>query len=386
MSRPDVSQTDIDRVTSVLASGHLSIGPEQTEFEESFAAYLGCDQAIAVSSGTAGLHLALSASGIGPGDFVITSPFSFIASANAIIHAGATPVFVDVLESNGNVDPVAVTEALARVERGDNVLGASYLSPVEPESVKGLLPVHVFGEPAPMGALTLLADGHGLTVIEDACEAIGATYEGKMVGTFGAASVFAFYPNKQMTTGEGGMIVTDDAELAATCRSLRNQGRDVFDEWLDHSRFGYNFRMDEMSAALGASQLERIEELLANRQRVAGWYSERLRDAPGLQLFDSQPETTRRSWFIYPVRIDDVIERDEVIRGLQERAIPSRPYFPAIHLQDHYRKSFGYKEGDFPVAERLSASCLALPFSGVMTEPQVDVVVSDLLEVLERLS
>ncbi|MEA2461333.1 MAG: perosamine synthetase [Actinomycetota bacterium] len=384
MANADIDEVDVERVAAVVASGRLSLGPALVDFENAFAEFLGRKHAVAVSSGTAGLHVGFLASGIGPGDFVITSPFSFIASANSVLHAGATPLFVDVEESDGNMDAKATEGLISKIQNGEKVL-RRWDDAIDIEKVKALLPVHVWGEPIDVEAMAKVADDNSLPVIEDACEALGATYRGQLVGTFGRLAVFGFYPNKQMTTGEGGMIVTDDDELADVCRSLRNQGRDTTDEWLSYSRLGYNFRMDEMSAALGLSQLQKFDRLLDRRQRVADWYGERLGELSPITLFNAGPNTTRKSWFVYPVQLGGDLDRDDVIRELRDRGIPSRPYFPAIHLENYYARRFGYRPGDYPVAERLGATCVALPFSGVMTEEQVEVVVEALLEVLAQL-
>jgi perosamine synthetase len=242
--------------------------------------------------------------------------------------------------------------------------------------------VDAFGQPADYDTLRGTAERHGLTLIEDSCEAIGAEYKGRRAGSgsLSDAAVFAFYPNKQMTTGEGGVIVTDSEDWANLFRSLRNQGRDVFDAWLNHTRLGYNYRMDEMSAALGVTQLRRIEELLARRARVAGWYNERLASVKGIETPYVAPTTTRMSWFVYVVRVALEIGRDRLMAHLQEQGIPSRPYFTPIHLQPFYVQKFGYKRGDFPVTEAAGDTCLALPFSSVMTEEQVTAV----CEVIEK--
>jgi perosamine synthetase len=249
-------------------------------------------------------------------------------------------------------------------------------------SLKAILPVHAFGQPADMDPILEVARRHGLAVVEDACEALGAEYKGRKVGTLGDAGVFAFYPNKQMTTGEGGMIVTAEGAWADLFRSLRNQGRDVFDAWLNHTRLGYNYRLDEMSAALGLAQMGRIDELLASRERVAGWYHERLAGMASVQRPGVVPTTTRMSWFVYVVRIEPPASRDGVMRLLAQRGIPSRPYFTPIHLQPYYRQRFGYGRGAFAVTENLGDVCLALPFSGVMSEAQVDRVCDCLREVI----
>lgn len=391
MSNPDLTAAEIEAVTQVLQTPYLSIGPRIAEFEERFAAYLGTRRAIGVSSGTAGLHLCVIAAGVGEGDLVITTPFSFVASANVILYERAIPVFVDIDPQTLNIDPALVTEAARDIDRGlqtaDCWLPPALRGgrrPAVNSRLKAILPVHAFGQPADMDVLNAVAREYGLAVIEDACEAIGAEYKGRKVGTLGDAAVFAFYPNKQMTTGEGGMIVTDNDQWANLFRSLRNQGRDVHDAWLNHSRLGYNYRLDEMSAALGLAQLGRIEELLAKRERVAQWYNERLKDVEGVQIPYIATTTTRMSWFVYVIRLAPEINRDAVMVALQERGIPSRPYFTPIHLQPFYRERFGYREGDFPVTEAVARSVLALPFSGVMTEAQVDYVCENLVAVLRE--
>ncbi|MEM2002427.1 MAG: DegT/DnrJ/EryC1/StrS family aminotransferase, partial [Candidatus Methanomethylicaceae archaeon] len=347
MSSPDITDNEIEAVTQVLRSSYLSIGPCIVEFEERFAAYIGARCAVGVSSGTAGLHLCVIVAGVGEGDLVITTPFSFIASANVILYERGIPVFVDVDEATGNIRPDLMAEAVKDLA-GGRPSARRWLPPVLQDAhqvvgkLKAILPVHVFGQPADMDPILEIARSYGLGVIEDACEAIGAEYKGRKVGTMGDAAVFAFYPNKQMTTGEGGIIVTDREDWAALFRSLRNQGRDVHDAWLSHSRLGYNYRMDEMSAALGLAQLGRIEELLSKRERVAQWYNERLRDVEGVQIPYIAPTTTRMSWFVYVIRLAPEINRDRVMAELEKRGIPSRPYFPCIHLQPFYRERFGY--------------------------------------------
>ena len=379
MSSPDLTAAEIEVVTKVLHTPYLSIGPYIGAFEQAIGAYVGAAHAIGVSSGTAGLHLAVIAAGAGAGDLVITTPFSFISSANCILYERAIPVFVDVDPQTLNVDPALVAAAADDLARG-GAAGRRWLPPAIRDSqfaihdLKAVLPVDAFGQPADYDPIQEVAERHGLVVIEDSCEAIGAEYKGRKAGTLGDVGAFAFYPNKQMTTGEGGMIVTDRDDWDALFRSLRNQGRDVFDAWLNHSRLGYNYRMDEMSAALGAAQLNRIEELLAKRKRVAGWYNERLADVAGVEVPYVAPTTTRTSWFVYVVRILAQPGRDRVLAELKERGIPSRPYFTPIHLQPFYVNKFGYRRGDFPVTEEAGDTCLALPFSSVMTEAQVDYV------------
>jgi len=396
MSSPDLTAADVEAVTSVLETRYLSLGPRIVEFEERFAAYVGARHAIGVSSGTTGLHLCVIAAGVEDGDLVITSPFSFVSSANCILFERAIPIFVDIDPHTFNINPALVAQAAGDLARGGNTAQqwlppAIRHSPFEIQNLKALLPVDIFGQPADMDPILDVARKYNLAVIEDACEAIGAEYKGCRVGSLNSqfatctepsrsirnsqfAAVFAFYPNKQMTTGEGGMIVTDDEEWANLFRSLRNQGRDIFDAWLNHSRLGYNYRLGEMNAALGLAQLGRIEELLAKRERVAQMYNERLCEVEGVTILYVAPETTRMSWFVYVVRLAPEIVRNRIMADLEERGVPSRPYFTPIHLQKFYRERFGYREGDFPVTEAVARSTLALPFSSVMTEEQVDYV------------
>ena len=377
MSSPDLSDVEVAAVNEVLRSPTLSIGPRIEAFERATAAAAGVAHGIGVNSGTSGLHLGVIAAGVSAGDLVITTPFSFIASSNVIMYERAIPIFVDVDPTTGNIDPALLTEAaeqlLARREAARRWLPASLRD--EPIGrLRALLPVHAFGQPADMDPLLELARRDELAVIEDACEAIGAQYRGRRAGSLGDVAVFAFYPNKQVTTGEGGMIVTGRENWAQLFRSLRNQGRDVFDAWLSHTRLGFNYRLDEMSAALGLAQIARLDELLEKRERVAGWYNERL---AGLELIERPAvvaTTTRMSWFVYVVRIKPPASRDELMRRLAEEGVPSRPYFTPIHLQPFYRETFGYQRGDFPVTEYLGDVSLALPFSGVMAEEQVDYV------------
>lgn len=384
MSSPDLTEAERAAVAAVLATPFLSIGPQIEAFERAFAAYVGTRYAVGVNSGTSGLHLAVIAAGVGEGDLVITTPFSFIASANCILYERGIPVFVDVDPVTGNLDPEQAVAAVADLMAGSSA-ARRWLPPALREgntrlgALKAILPVHAYGQPAAMDPLVEVARRYGLAVIEDACEAIGAEYRQRRAGTLGDAAVFAFYPNKQMTTGEGGMIVTDRQDWADLFRSLRNQGRDVFDAWLNHTRLGYNYRLDEMSAALGLAQLQRIEELLAKRARVAAWYTERLAGSEFFQPPVLAADTTRMSWFVYVVRVRPPLSRAEVMRRLAAAGIPSRPYFTPIHLQPFYRQRFGYTPGAFPVTEHLGETSLALPFSGVMSEDQVDRVCAALL-------
>jgi perosamine synthetase len=388
MSAPDLTDAEIKAVMRVLSTPTLSIGPEIRNFEQSLADYVGVQYAIGVNSGTSGLHLSILAADVQENDFVVTTPFSFIASANCILYERAIPVFVDVDPSTACINANMVIECVKDIA-SDPAKARLWLPKTFSETaktqgrLKAILPVHAFGQPAEMDPIMAIAEALDLYVIEDACESLGAEYKGRKTGAIGDVAVFAFYPNKQMTTGEGGMIVTNRDNWNNLFRSLRNQGRDHFNGWLDHTRLGYNYRMDEMSAALGVVQANRIEELLAKRERVARWYSERLIEQELIQVPYIHSSTTRMSWFVYVVQILAPAKRDAVIAALEERGVPSRPYFTPIHLQPFYVQKFGYQEGDFPVTEHLGKISLALPFSSVMSEAQVDFVCKELISVTE---
>jgi len=370
MSEPDITDAERAAVDEVLRTPTLSIGPRLLALENGLATTVGTQHAAGVSSGTAGLHLCMLAAGVGEGDVVLTTPFSFVASANCILYVRAEPAFVDVEPRTLTIDPEQLARTVRMLERSRRRL-------------KAIIAVHVFGQAADMDPILDIARRHRLAVIEDACEAIGATYKERSVGGLGHAGVFGFYPNKQLTTGEGGAVVTDDAGWDSLFRSLRNQGRDVFDGWLAHSRLGYNYRLDELSAALGAVQLARLDEILDKRARVAGWYRTRLRNLEGVAVPAVAKWTTRMSWFVYVVRLASAALRAHVIEQLGRRGIPARPYFPPIHLQPFYRAHFGFRPGQFPVAEKAGETCLALPFFSSMREEQVDAVCDALREILE---
>ncbi len=378
MSSPNLTEAELKAVCEVLETRTLSLGPKLRQFEEAVAAYNGATFGIGVNSGTSGLHLCIIASRVGDGDLVITTPFSFVASANCILYERGVPLFVDVDPVTGNIEPDQVIQAIHDLQEGGQQ-ARRWLPPAlrakqSGGQLKAILPVHAFGQPADMMPLLQVARLHDLAVIEDACEALGACYKGQPVGSLGDAAVFAFYPNKQITTGEGGLIVTNNEKWAKLFRSLRNQGRDVFDAWLNHTRLGYNYRLDEMSAALGLTQMTRLEALLAARDQVASWYNERLAGSEEVELPAIVSNTSRMSWFVYVVRLKSRIQRQEIMKQLARQGIPSRPYFTPIHLQPFYRERFGYRQGDFPVAEWLGDVSLALPFSGVMREEQVEQV------------
>lgn len=377
LSKPDVGPLEREMVDEVLRSGRLAIGPMTERFEKLVATRAGCTHGIAVSSGTCGLHLLMQALGIGLGDEVVTTPLSFIASANPILYVGARPVFVDVCPRTLNMDP-------SQLERA--------ISP----RTRAIVGVEAFGNPAHMDAYAQIAAKHEIPMIEDSCEALGTTHKGRPCGSFGRAGVFGFYPNKQITTGEGGMIVTDDSHLADMCKSLRNQGRDVFPDsasegqklgsWLQHPRVGYNYRMDEMSAALGLAQMRRFDEMMEKRERVARMYIQRLSGIESLVLPTIEPESTM-TWFVFVVRLTTdytVEDRDRIVEGLRMHDVGSATYFPCIHLQPAYREKFGFKPGDFPIAESISNRTIALPFYNDLTEREIDLIAQTLEVMISR--
>lgn len=376
MSSPDITSAEQQAVMEVMNTPILSMGPRIDAFEKAFTDYVPCKHAIAVSSGTAGLHLCVRAAGIQPGDLVITTAFSFIASTNVILYEGGVPVYVDADPLTGNIDPRMVTQAITDLKAGGKA--AEHWLPRKgakaDATLKAILSVDVFGQPADFDALKQSADENGLKLINDSCEALGAEYKGTKAGLLGDYGVFAFYPNKQITTGEGGVIVTDDDQAANFMRALRNQGRAPGDTWLQHTYLGFNYRMTELSAALGIIQMQRIEELLVKRQRVADWYAERLAEIPQVEPPQLVPSTTRVSWFVYVIRLSKEIDRDTFANSLTQKGIPVRPYFSPIHLQPYMVERFNYQTGDYPVTEDLANRGLALPFSGKMTEAQVETV------------
>lgn len=354
LARPDIGDREMELVRQVLSSGVLAMGPFASRFEAGIAALTGRREAVACSSGTAGLHLGVRALGIGAGDEVITSSFSFVASANCLLYERAVPRFVDIEEDTLGLDPGLVDDAAT-------------------DRTRAILPVHVFGRPCRIHDILAAAQANGWAVIEDACEGLGTSVGGRPLGSFGDVAVFGFYPNKQITTGEGGMVVTDHAGFADSMRSMRNQGRDEDGTWLRHVRLGYNYRLDELSAAVGVAQLERLQELRGGRARVAAAYAAALANRDWLTL----PRTGAGEdvdWFVFVVRLDPSIDRDAIIHRLAGGGVPSRPYFAPIHLQPCYRETFGYRPGDLPVTERVAASTLALPFSTRMTEGEVGLV------------
>jgi perosamine synthetase len=360
LARPVLGEREEQLVLEVLRSGQLSLGPRLAEFERAFAARVTAGWASAVSSGTTGLHLAIRATGVSDGGEMITSPFSFAASPNVAVYERARPVFADIDPVTLNLDPAAAEAAIT-------------------SRTQAIMPVHVFGYPADMVAFERL----GAPLVEDACEALGARYEdGGEVGGRGHLAVFGFYANKQLTTGEGGVITGSAPDIKPQIDSERNQGRAPSMDWLDHDRLGFNYRLSDVACALGLAQLERLDDLLAGRARVAGLYLDALAGVEGLQLPCPERAQARRGWFVFVVQLPRGVDRDSTMQVLAERHIPSKPYFPALHLMSYYREAFGYRPGQFPVCEDVAERSLALPFFPEMTEGQVARVVEALREVL----
>jgi perosamine synthetase len=366
LARPVLGEAEERAVVEVLRSGQLSLGPRVAEFERRFAAQVNAPLACAVASGTAGLHLALRAVGVGEGDEVVTSPFSFVASANAAVYERARPVFADIDPVTLNLDPAAAAAAVG-------------------ERTRALLPVHIFGYPADMLAFERLAAERGLQIVEDACEALGAVHaDGTPVGGRGHPTAFGFYANKQLTTGEGGMVTLDDSQIKQRIDSERNQGRAPDMGWLDHDRLGFNYRLSDIACALGIVQLGRLAQMLVARARVAELYREALGGIDGLGLPCADAGGDRRGWFVFVVQLPRDVDRAHTIGALAAAGVQSKPYLPAIHLMSYYRERFGHREGEFPVCEDVSARSLALPFFPDMDEGQIARVAERLRAALGR--
>jgi len=366
LARPVLGDAEQDAVIEVLRSGQLSLGPRVGQFEQAFAARVGAPLASAVSSGTAGLHLALRAVGVGDGDEVVTSPFSFVASANAALYERARPVFADIDPVTLNLDPDAAAVVVG-------------------ERTTALLPVHIFGYPADMPAFERLAGRHGLAIVEDACEALGAEHaDGSAVGGRGHPAVFGFYANKQLTTGEGGMVTLGDPVMKERIDSERNQGRARDMGWLDHDRLGFNYRLSDIACALGIAQLARLAQMLAARARLAEHYREALAGIEGLQLPCADADGDKRGWFVFVVQLPSDADREDTVGKLAAQGIQSKPYLPAIHLMSFYRDRFGHREGQFPVCEEVASRSLALPFFPEMSEGQLARVAEQLRAALGR--
>jgi len=368
LSRPDITDAEINAVCAVLRSPNLSLGPKLDEFEQAFCSYTGRRRAVAVNSGTSALYLCIKAMGIGPGDEVITTPFTFIASVTTIMMTGARPVFVD-------IDPISLNMDAQRI--------AAAVGP----RTKAVLPVEVFGNPAGMDAVCKVAAEHGLPVIEDSCEGLGSHLNGRKVGAFGEMSTFAFYPNKQITTGEGGMILTDNDSLADLCVSLRNQGRGKGCGWLAHERLGYNYRLSDINCALGIVQLSRIDEFVAKRRRVADMYLQRLAGDPRL-IVPREPRGSIMSWFVYVIRLADrytLKQRNDLLGKMLSRGVQVSNYFPPVYLQPFMARELGHKEGDFPITDAVCRSTMALPFHNNLSESEVDFVCEQLRAALSEI-
>ena len=365
LARPDITQREIDAVVAVLKTPNLSLGPKPIEFEEKFARLCQTKYAVACNSGTSALHLVVRAMGIGAGDEVITTPFSFVSSSNCVIFENAVPVFVDIDPDTWCIDPARIEEAIT-------------------PRTKAIIPVDVFGVTPEMDAIRGIAARYNLRVIEDSCEAAGARYRGAPAGSLGDAGVFGFYPNKQITTGEGGMVVTDDEDLARLARSIRNQGRSAEAAWLAHERLGYNFRLSDVNCALGCVQVDRLPEILAARARVAGMYDARLEGETRVTGQVTTPGCDK-SWFVYVIRLNSdysIEARERILRALRDGGVQCSNYFCPLHLQPFYREEFGYQPGDFPVCEALSARTVALPFHAFLQEADIERVVGTLEAVL----
>ncbi|MDO8667839.1 MAG: DegT/DnrJ/EryC1/StrS family aminotransferase [bacterium] len=368
IAKPYITAKDKKSVLAVLDSDYLSLGPKISEFEKKFAKKLGVKYACAVSSGTAGLHLVMLACGLGAGDEVVTTPFSFVASANSILYVGAKPVFVDIDPLTYNINFDKIEEKITR-------------------KTKAILVVHIFGQPCEMDQIMKLAKKYKLQIIEDACESVCATYKGQPAGTFGQAGVFAFYPNKQMTTGEGGMIVTNNKKIYEICQSLKNQGRAENDQWLDHKYLGYNYRLDEMSCALGISQLAKLDFMIRERRKIAAWYNKILAPYSELIQAPSVAAGNTHTWFVYVIKIKNKkINRNLLIKKLKNIGVSTKPYLPSIHLFNFYKKLFGYKNGDFPISEEMSEYSLALPIYLGLTEQDCKYIIAKLLNEINRLN
>jgi len=366
IAKPFIGKREEEYVLEVLRSGILSIGKKIKEFEKLFTKHIGTKYACAVSSGTGGLHLAMIAADVKIGDEVITTPFSFIASANSILYVGAKPVFIDIDPLTYNIDPKKIEEKITK-------------------KTKAILVVHIFGQMADMKPIKAIAKKYKLKIIEDACESISASCNGQQAGTFGEAAVFAFYPNKQITTGEGGMIVTNKKKIYDLCASLRNQGRAKNMQWLDHKYLGYNYRLNEMSAAVGIAQLEKIDWMVAERCKIAKWYNKYLSLHSNLVQPPITAKGNKHSWFVYVIKLlPKNINRDKIINQLRLKKIYTKPYLPAIHLFDFYRKLYGYKKGDFLQTERAADRCLALPFYIGLKEKDVKYIVDQLLIIIKK--
>ncbi|NBJ13990.1 MAG: DegT/DnrJ/EryC1/StrS family aminotransferase [Dehalobacter sp. 4CP] len=381
LSRPDITGQEIEAVIDIMKSGILSIGPKVNEFEETIADYVGLKHAVAVNSGTSALHLIVRSLGLEQGQTMLTSSFTFVSSANVAIYEGAIPVFADIEESSLNISPQTLEEALERYAKKGLETDCMNLPPFQPDLFMG---VDIFGHPMDWDEIERICERNGLPVIEDSCEALGTVYKDRKAGSFGLAGAFAFYPNKQITTGEGGVIVTNDASIAQMCRSMRNQGRGISENWLEHVRLGYNYRLDELSSAMGLEQMRRIDEILSKRDSAAKRYSELLSRIDGVTVPAIADYVTSLGWFVYVIRLEDSIDRDGFMDYLRDNGVQCRDYFRPVHLQPFYIKQYGYKEGMLPVTERVSRQTVAIPFFSNLSQEEQEYVAETITRAVER--
>lgn len=368
LSRPDISNLEVNAVVEVLRSNQLSLGPKLVEFEQAIADYAEKKYAVAVNSGTTGLFLCMTSLGIGEGDEVITTPFTFIATINCILQVGAKPVFVDIDPVSMNIDPQKIEEKIT-------------------DKTKAIEPVAVFGNPWGIDEVCTIAKEHNLAVVEDSCEALGTVYKGKKAGSFGDCGLYAFYPNKQITTGEGGIIVTDDKDLADMCISLRNQGRGAGGGWLAHERMGYNYRLSDINCALGLAQLSRIEEFKAKRKKVANTYRKLLAKEERI-ILPQEPAGCDMSWFVFVIKLAEqysIKHKKELMDKMLEREIQVSNYFPPAHLQPFMVEKFGYKAGDFPITDSTCGRTVALPFYNNISDEDIQLVCNELKQCLDEI-
>ncbi|MBU2562309.1 MAG: DegT/DnrJ/EryC1/StrS family aminotransferase [Nanoarchaeota archaeon] len=363
LSKPFIDKTEIDAVLKVLKSGNLSLGQKLPEFEKKFAEYIGTKYAAAVNSGTAGLHACVKAIGTKEGDEIITSPYSFIASSNCALYEKAKPVFVDINKKSFNIDARKIEKAIT-------------------DKTKAIIPIHIFGQPCGMDLIEKIAQKYNLRIIEDACEAIGAEYHGKKIGARNHLSVFSFYPNKQITTAEGGVVVTNNEKEYNFIKKLSNQGRPLNTSEMIHEIIGYNYRLNELSCVLGIEQLKKVDFILKKREKVALEYTKRLKNFK--EITTPYADENKKSWFVYVIKLKKGLNREKIIQFLKKNGIQSRAYFPSIHLQPIYKKLFNYKQGDFPICEEVSSSTLALPFFTQMNSKEIDEVCRVLEEAIKQ--
>ena len=363
LCKADISSLEKEEVKGVLDSGYLSNGPKLREFEKKISEYLKVPYAIGVNSGTSALHLAVKSLGLKKGDEVITTSFSFIASSNCLLMEDLKPVFVDINPKTYNLNLHLIEEKINSI-------------------TKAILPVDIFGHSVDMDYLLNISKKYNLPVLEDSCEALGSKYKGEKVGAKSTIATFGFFPNKQITTGEGGMIVTSDKGLAKLCKSMRAHGRNEDEEWLYHDKLGYNYKLDEMSAALGVAQMKRIDEILQKREAVAEEYMKKMNSLDEIML-PYEEDYSNRTWFTFVIQLKEDI-RKEVINYLNNSNIGCSNYFSPIHLQPFYKEKLGHKEGDFPITEEISKKTLAIPFYGDLKEEEMDYVINKLKEALHK--